>query len=116
MPIWARGLLVIVITVLLVILLLMFLPDASTGESVPSSDPRYYCVSDVETREHIRNLMFEALDDALHDHFMHLFAIWMKDDKGQPGRARAGVMHGIIAHKTARELAAAWVPPICEPK
>ena len=33
----------------------------------------------------------EAVKQAYHDQVVHLFAIWMKDETGQPGRMTVGV-------------------------
>jgi hypothetical protein len=33
----------------------------------------------------------EAVKQAYHDQVVHLFAVWMKDEKGQPDRALVGV-------------------------
>src|SRR5262245_38449307 len=50
---------------------------------------------DPATREKIRNIMYEAIDDALKEHIMKMYDVWMKDDRGQPGRAATGVRQGI---------------------
>jgi hypothetical protein len=68
---------------------------------------------DEQTREQIRNVMIEALDDALKDHIKHVFEIWLKDERGQPGRARTGVRQGIKAYLGARKGALEWMPPLC---
>jgi hypothetical protein len=76
---------------------------------------RELCVSDEETREQIRVLMFHALDEALKDQVMHVFLTWLKDDTGQPGRARTGVEQAVAAYLRAREGARQWTPPLCKP-
>jgi hypothetical protein len=76
---------------------------------------RELCVPDEETREQIRVLMFHALEDALKDQVMHVFLIWLKDDTGQPGRARTGVEQAVAAYLRAREGARQWIPPLCKP-
>ena len=68
---------------------------------------------DEQTREQIRNVMIEALDDALKDHIKHVFEIWLRDERGQPGRARTGVSQGIKAYMGARKGALDWAPPLC---
>ncbi len=112
----------VVVTAIIVIVLLLLLAmfgyltgrwDEAGAETAHT--PRY-CVTDEEARERIRGFMFSALDQALQDNFEHLFAVWMKDARGQPERARVGVGQAIEAHKQARILATAWVPPICEQK
>ena len=76
------------------------------------SEPAELCM-DEPTRERLRAIMFEALDEALKDHIVHLFEVWMKDDRGQPDRARVGVKQGIRAHQSARRSAEAWMPQPC---
>jgi len=71
------------------------------------------CVADEASRERIRAIMVDALDDALKDQIMHLFEIWMKDDRGQPDRAKVGVRAAIKAHQGARKAALEWMPQIC---
>lgn len=68
---------------------------------------------DEQTREQIRGVMIEALDDALKEHVKHVFEIWLRDDRGQPGRARTGVLQGIKAYLGARKNALEWTPPLC---
>ena len=71
------------------------------------------CVADEETRERIRNIMIDALDEALHDQIKFLFQVWMKDERGQPDRARVGARAAIKAHQSARKSALEWMPPVC---
>jgi hypothetical protein len=68
---------------------------------------------DEATREQIRVIMVEALDDALKEHIKHVFEIWLRDERGQPGRARTGVSQGIKAYLGARKGAMDWSPPVC---
>jgi hypothetical protein len=71
------------------------------------------CVPDEDTRERIRVIMMDSLDEALHDQVKFLFQVWMKDDRGQPDRARVGARAAIRAHQAARKAALEWMPPIC---
>jgi hypothetical protein len=66
-----------------------------------------------ETREQIRTVMLEALDEALKEHVKHVFEVWLKDERGQPERARTGVRQGIRAYLGARKGALDWTPPPC---
>jgi len=68
---------------------------------------------DEKTRELIRGIMLEALDHALKVHIEHMFEVWMRDDRGQPGRARTGVQNGVQAYVDARKGAIEWTPPPC---
>jgi hypothetical protein len=43
----------------------------------------------------------EAVKQAYHDQVVHLFAIWMKDEKGQPDRALVGVRQARRAYVEA---------------
>jgi hypothetical protein len=49
----------------------------------------------------VRAMIQTALDDALRNQVEHLFAIWMKDDKGQPQRASAGIRRAVAAYRHA---------------
>jgi hypothetical protein len=51
--------------------------------------------------EDIKKLMRDALDQALKNQIMHLFEIWMKDDRDQPQRAANGVRQAIQAYQQA---------------
>lgn len=68
---------------------------------------------DEKTREQIRGVMLEALDASLKTHIEHVFEVWLRDDRGQPGRARTGVAQGIKAYLGARKNTLDWAPPVC---
>jgi hypothetical protein len=68
---------------------------------------------DEPTRERMRAVMLEALDEALKEHVKHVFEIWLKDERGQPDRARTGVRQGIKAWLGAHRGALEWMPPSC---
>jgi hypothetical protein len=68
---------------------------------------------DAQTREEIRTVMLAALDTALSNHFERLFEVWLRDERGQPGRARTGVEQGIKAYLGARKNTIDWNPPVC---
>lgn len=80
--------------------------------SSASSEP-ITCVADEDTRERIRVIMIDSLDEALHDQIKYLFQIWMKDERGQPDRAKVGARAAIKAHQAARKGALEWMPPVC---
>jgi hypothetical protein len=87
------------------------------GFSLASAESkRELCVPDEETREQIRTILMSALDDALRDQVMHVFMVWLKDDTGQPGRARTGVEQAVGAYIRARDGTRQWAPPICKSK
>jgi len=78
-----------------------------------SAETRPELCMDEATRERIRGVMFDALDESLRQHIVHMFEVWMKDDRGQPERARTGVQNGMRAYLNARKGAAEWMPPPC---
>lgn len=69
---------------------------------------------DETSREAIRVIMFDAVDDALHDHIKNLYAVMMKD-YGAPSasRAKVGMTQGVKAHQAARIAITKWSPPEC---
>jgi hypothetical protein len=69
--------------------------------------------ADEETRERIRDLSFEAFDQAFKNHTMRLFDNWLLDPHDQPKRAQAGMQNGIRAYLRGRDLAMAWTIPPC---
>jgi len=82
----------------------------SSAESQPATLPP--CM-DEPTREQIRAVMLTALDTALQHHIENAFAVWMRDDRSQPERARTGVVQGMRAYMLARKSTLEWVPPPC---
>jgi len=48
--------------------------------------------------KHIIEMDREALDEAYRGQVMHLFATWMRDATGQPGRAIVGVANARLAY------------------
>ena len=75
--------------------------------------PEELCVADEESKERIRGMVLESLDDALKEQFKHLFEVWMRDERGQPGRAKVGVIGAIRAHQSARKNTIEWDPKFC---
>jgi len=71
------------------------------------------CVTDTETRENLRALMLEAIDQSFKEHIVRLHETWMKDDTSQPDRALKGVHQGVRAYVGGRRSAMNWNPPIC---
>jgi len=66
-----------------------------------------------ELREKIRHIMLEALDESLKNHIENVFTVWLRDDAGQPGRARTGVKQGVSAYIRSRHGMEKWDPPEC---
>ena len=70
---------------------------------------------DIETREKVRSLIIEGLDEGLRDHVKHLFEVWLKvDDVNQPKRVLSGIRAGAKAYVRSREAARKWNPPTCQ--
>lgn len=69
--------------------------------------------TDAATREKLKGIMLDALDEALKQHIVHMFEVWMKDDRGQPDRARNGTINGINAYIKAGQGVSNWAPPDC---
>ena len=69
--------------------------------------------TDTDTRERIRALAFEGLDNAFRDRVEALYAVWMRDETSQPDRARVGVQQSIRAYLEARKLVDNWSPTLC---
>lgn len=81
------------------------------AEAQPSNEPAL-CMN-TEMREKIREIMLIALDEALKDHIVNVFTIWLRDETGQPGRARQGVKQGVAAYVRSRDSMQKWDPPQC---
>lgn len=74
------------------------------------------CAADEEMREKIRVILLASLDEALKDHVVHAFGIWMKDETGQPERARRGIRQAISAYIRSREAVMKRLEiPLCVP-
>jgi hypothetical protein len=83
------------------------------GFEMASAESTPVMCADPATREAVRAIMSDALDIALKNHVIHMFEVWMKDDRGQPERARTGVTNGVVAYLRASKSVATWAPPDC---
>lgn len=103
-----RSVLLVIVVVLLALALAgplaWRMSDDLTAES---SQP---CM-DIETRDHIRHLMIEGLDQAFRAHLVGLFDVWMKDGATEPVRAQRGMKAGVSAYARSRASAMRWQPP-----
>jgi hypothetical protein len=77
------------------------------------SAPRVLC-ADAELAEKLRKELRAALDDALREQVKHVFLTWLKDDSGQPDRARTGVRQALSAYVGAIEALQRFHPPPCD--
>jgi hypothetical protein len=116
---WIVALLVI-IAALLALALLGYLTgnwdedeSARPGYGLASAESVTIVCADPMTREKIRDLMSEALDEAFKNHVEHMFEVWMKDERGQPDRARTGTQNGINSYIRASKAVSDWSPPPC---
>jgi hypothetical protein len=78
------------------------------------SEPPPACL-DEASREKVRAIMLEAIDEALKQHTMHMYEVWMKDPREQPSRAITGMRAGITAYANSRAAALRFNPPACSP-
>jgi hypothetical protein len=88
-------------------------PADNVGFDLASAESTAVICTDPTTREKVREVMTDALDTALKNHVVHMFEVWMKDDRGQPERARTGVTNGVAAYLRASKSVATWAPPDC---
>lgn len=88
-------------------------PQVQIPFQLESASAQVIVCTDQATKEKIKGMMLEALDEALRQHIVHMFEIWMKDDRGQPERARNGTVNGINAYIKASQGVTAWAPPDC---
>ena len=68
---------------------------------------------DEATRERVREIILEGVDESLKEHTKHIFSIWLKDSTDQPRRAISGMQTGIRAYLGSRANAMKWAPPLC---
>src|SRR5262245_37718116 len=68
---------------------------------------------DHESRERVRVLMLEALDQAFKQKIQDLYGVWLRDATGQPQRATTGAENALRAYFQARNGAMKFNPPEC---
>lgn len=83
------------------------------GYEMASAESVAVVCTDEATIEKIRAVMLEALDEALKNHIVRTFEVWLKDDTRQPERAAVGVRNGVNAYVHARKVAITWSPVAC---
>lgn len=82
--------------------------------SIAQSQNVTICMDDEKLVARMREIMLDGVDQALREHTMHLFDVWSRDLKDQPGRASVGLNNGLRAYVLSRERIAAWNPPRCK--
>jgi hypothetical protein len=78
-----------------------------------SAETRPELCMDRDTRERVRAIMMEALDQALKTKVEELFAVWLRDATGQPARAKRGMEGALLAYYGAHREAIKFDPPEC---
>jgi hypothetical protein len=74
---------------------------------------------DAETRERVRSIMHDGIDQALKNHAVNIFGVWQKDPHDQPRRAVTGMSNAVNAYVGSRAALKRWAPLLCkgdEPK
>ena len=103
------------LTSIALILTLFGVAIAAQRSDHPVDSPKLVeCAPDEATKARVRDIMVHGLDLALQDRVTTLFEIWMKDDSGQPDRARVGIEQGIDAYLHARKGFLKWDLPVCK--
>jgi hypothetical protein len=72
------------------------------------------CVADIATRERVRALMLEGVDQGFRNHFIRIFDIWITEKAPAPKRAISGSRIAIVAYSRARAAAIKWTPEVCQ--
>jgi hypothetical protein len=98
---------VLIACMLIAVGLFRFMEGGVHSESVP------VCMEAAD-RDRILKISLDAIDQALKEHVMKLFEVWIKDRTDQPRRARAGMFDGVNAYLRARSDALKWAPPPCQ--
>jgi hypothetical protein len=83
------------------------------GYGLASAETRPELCMDSDTRERVRKLMIEALDNSLREKIESLFAVWLRDSTDQPRRAQTGMNSALRAYVGARAAAMKFDPPEC---
>jgi hypothetical protein len=81
--------------------------------ALASADTQPELCMDADTRERVRKLMIEALDESLKSKIEDLFAVWLRDATDQPRRAQTGMNSALRAYVGARAAAMRFNPPEC---
>jgi hypothetical protein len=88
-------------------------PQEGLSFSLASAATRPELCMDGDTRERVRKLMIEALDNSLRTKVEDLFSVWLRDATDQPRRAQTGMNSALRAYVGARAAAMEFNPPEC---
>jgi hypothetical protein len=112
---------IIVLIVILILALIGWLSggweqaDAQALPNPPGQHQPGFCIDEL-TRERVRDIILNSLDEALSDQVKNLMGVWLRDERGQPGRASVGLHNAARAFDHARKAALEWAPPPCSEK
>jgi len=116
----------VIVTAIIVIVILLLLAafgyltgrwDDANAEPLPNPPGQTqpgFCIDEL-TRERVRDIMLAGLDESLKDQVKSLMSVWLRDERGQPGRASVGWHNAARAFDHARKSALEWSPPTCPP-
>ena len=105
---------VIVGLIVLVMLLLVAIINArAETRKIYKPGDRVTCLGPL-TRDRLKAMAVEVLDDAFKSHMMDLFKTMMRDPTDQPRRLQDGTNKAIFAYLGVKDLLAAFNPPACE--
>jgi len=75
---------------------------------------QYVQCMDPETREDLRTIMREGINQAMKNHTARMFENWMRDPNDQPGRAVTGMHNAVKAYAGSLKVLNEWSPPQCK--
>jgi len=99
---------------LLVTLGLLLIGGSLVWPAPKMTDYAHYvqCMSP-ETREDLRTVMREGVNNAMRNHTGRMFDNWMRDATDQPGRAVTGMHNAVKAYVGSLKVLNDWNPPQC---
>jgi hypothetical protein len=86
--------------------------DAQALPNPPGQHQPGFCIDEI-TRERVRDILLTGLDESFKDQVKSLMSVWLRDERGQPGRASVGLHNAARAFDHARKAALEWSPPEC---
>ena len=95
-----------------VLLVLMLLHSTAAAQQVLVIPPQQ-CM-DAESRDRIRAIILDGIDQALKQHAVRMYDNWIKDPADQPARARRGLRNAVSAYLGARTDMQKWSPEACK--
>jgi hypothetical protein len=114
----------VIVTFVIVVVILLLLAafgyfsggwDEAGAEPLPTPPGQHqpgFCIDEI-TRERVRDILLNGLDESFKDQVKNLMSVWLRDERGQPGRASVGLHNAARAFDHARKAAIEWSPPQC---